>query len=187
MKVIKIILLLVVGILILIEIMAYRFYYIPWDDSDEIKRADCERAIIETEFDKTVLTNIENYTQLNKYILNNFDSIIDAKMTLTISLNDKRNGMIKLDNRFIHLYDQLLNNKISTIDINSNHTIEYKLYDIDVPKKARNYYSRHSLIYGHKPKEKLKDTILTSLYKAKAINLSSEIFYQIQIDPYIGW
>jgi len=124
MKAFRLVSIIIIGISILIGIMAYRFYFIPWDDSDVVKKVDCERAIIETEFDKEVLTNVENYIQLNNYILINFDSIIGARKKIRVSWSDKKNGIIKLDDKFSHLYDKLLNNKISTITLNRDQTIE---------------------------------------------------------------
>lgn len=149
---------------------------------------DCEKAILVAQYNSNTTNQKIDFKSTITFIETNFDSIIDYRKSISIDLLGLKDTTRRILNpKYNSLYDKLVRHNLESIKISSNRTIELTIYAVVKPTDSYNYDIKHSIIKGIIPKQKLKDTKVTTLVKHKLISQDPKLYYVIKVVPRFGW
>lgn len=195
---------LVVGVAFLGAILAL-FYlnYFAWPEvSDDVKKTDCIEAIKKVQFRETVFAQAERINELNQIFSNNHDKILlynhlkkepknNPQWTSKIDLHLKELSN-KLPPKVASSVDSILSltgkELIAGIQLSTDESIMYSIYDNIIAYKPRNYRVYHNLYFNKKIQtvSSMGDE-LQSLIKDTLDSTLKNTQYTIKIEPYMGW
>ena len=180
----------IVGALLLstLGIIVLMFYTSAIGPSEAKIRADCEEAILAARYNTNTISNTQEFNSIIEFIETNFDSIMEYRKSINISLvavNDTSQRV--LNPKYNNLYDELKRNNLESIKISSNKTIELVVHAVVRPTDSYNYDIKHSIVKGVIPRQKLKDGKVATLIKHKLIDQNLKIYYVIRVIPRFGW